>query len=196
MKDYYEPFTRYLVWKRDKREKEFHNTNNEKEVIVLPSIDDKLVEFIRDITWRPGIHGISHSRTVYKYGTILSNKNANIYKKPVDIAVVRWFAYLHDIQRAFYGDDAGHGERAVLFIDHIRKSYLKRLSEEQVYKLKEACRLHSTTHSTGDLTIDTCFDANRLDLRRTGIIPNPKKMATEAGATMARLNDAIIEENM
>lgn len=193
MNEYYETFTKYLIWKKEEREKEYQSADSKVEEIAPPAIDGKLVDFIREMNWRAGVHGFGHSRRVYKYGTVLSQKNAKIYKRSVDLDVVRWFAYLHDIQRVFVGDDAGHGERAALFIDHIRKSYLKMLSDEQVHKLKEACRLHATILRTGDLTIDTCFDANRLDLREMGIIPNPKKMATEAGATMARLNEAIIE---
>ena len=33
---------------------------------------------------------------------------------------------------------------------------------------------------------DACFDADRLDLGRVGITPDPKKMATERGKEMAR----------
>ena len=34
-------------------------------------------------------------------------------------------------------------------------------------------------------TVDVCFDADRLDLGRVGIAPNPKLMATEQGAFYA-----------
>ena len=35
--------------------------------------------------------------------------------------------------------------------------------------------------------IDACFDSDRLDLARVGIIPDPDKMATKEGAEKARL---------
>ena len=35
--------------------------------------------------------------------------------------------------------------------------------------------------------IDACFDSDRLDLTRVGIIPDPDKMATKEGAEKARL---------
>ena len=39
---------------------------------------------------------------------------------------------------------------------------------------------------TGDPTIDACFDADRLDLGRVGIIPDPGRLATEKGKELAR----------
>ena len=39
---------------------------------------------------------------------------------------------------------------------------------------------------SGDITIDTCFDADRLDLVRCGIQPDPRGMATERGKELAR----------
>ena len=190
--DYYEPFREYMIWKAEKREKEGLYASNGN-VEAAPKIDNALTDFIRDMKWSAGIHGIAHSRRVYNFGTILSQKNTSIYGKPVDIAVVRWFAYLHDCQRMFDGYDIEHGPRAAVFIDNIRKSYLKELSDEQIAKLKQACRLHTTEHKTGDLTIDTCFDADRLDLTRVGITPDPNRMATKGGAYMARCNDMKIK---
>lgn len=40
-------------------------------------------------------------------------------------------------------------------------------------------------HRTGNPTIDACFDADRIDLMRVGIIPNPKRMTTMRGAFCA-----------
>lgn len=51
--------------------------------------------------------------------------------------------------------------------------------------LCKACELHTVCHRTGNPTIDACFDADRLDLMRVGIIPNPKRMATIRGAFYA-----------
>ena len=41
-------------------------------------------------------------------------------------------------------------------------------------------------HKTGNPTIDACFDADRLDLGRVGVTPNPDRLATEKGKWMAR----------
>ena len=47
--------------------------------------------------------------------------------------------------------------------------------------LCKACELHTVCHCTGNPTIDACFDADRLDLMRVGITPDPERMATERG---------------
>ena len=59
-------------------------------------------------------------------------------------------------------------------------------------QLKIACRLHTTTMKTGDPTIDACFDADRLDLWRAGITPDPEKLATEKGKQIAKNTDYAV----
>ena len=56
--------------------------------------------------------------------------------------------------------------------------------DEQIEKLKRACELHTIEHRTGDITIDICFDADRMDLLRVGIVPLPERMATKRGAEL------------
>ena len=58
--------------------------------------------------------------------------------------------------------------------------------DEQFEWLCIACEKHTHTHLTGNPTIDTCFDADRLDLGRVGILPHPAKMATVYGAKLAQ----------
>ena len=58
---------------------------------------------------------------------------------------------------------------------------------KQIELLKDACALHTTCHRTGNPTIDTCFDSDRLDLPRVSILPDPERMATKEGAEKARL---------
>ena len=78
--------------------------------------------------------------------------------------------------------DEEHGRRASKLIDTIRHTELKELNDEQIAKLKRACKLHTIQHRTGDMTIDICFDSDRLDLYRVGILPIPERMATKQGA--------------
>ena len=77
-----------------------------------------------------------------------------------------------------------HGLRASLFIDTIRDSYLKSLSDEQIETLKTACEMHTVVPRTGDITVNICFDADRMDLLRVGILPVPERMATKRGAEL------------
>lgn len=50
----------------------------------------------------------------------------------------------------------------------------------------QACRLHTSALRTGNPTIDACFDADRLDLGRVGVTPDPDRMATEKGKELAK----------
>jgi uncharacterized protein len=128
------------------------------------------------------LHGISHWDRVYDYGK-------QLVAPGVDPLVVALFAYLHDSCRTGDGYDTSHGPRAAEWIDSLRETYLKPLSDEQIRLLKEACRLHTTTQKTGNPTVDACFDADRLDLWRADIIPDPEKMATGKGRMIAQETD-------
>ena len=44
-------------------------------------------------------------------------------------------------------------------------------------------------NSTSNPTIDACFDSDRLDLWRVGIIPDPDRLATEKGKEIAKNTD-------
>ena len=123
-------------------------------------------------------HGISHWERVEQNGLKLATPEC-------DLTVIRLFAYLHDSCRENDGYDKQHGPRAAKLMDSLRDTLLKDLTDRQFELLQEACRLHTTTRRTGDPTIDACFDADRLDLGRVGITPDPAKMATEKGKELA-----------
>ena len=129
--------------------------------------------------WRLGtLHGISHWERVERNGMDLATPGC-------DLTVIRLFAYLHDSCRENDDRDEGHGARAAEKIEDLRRTLLKGLRDDQFLLLQQACRQHATVLRTGDPTIDTCFDADRLDLGRVGIIPLPEKMATEKGRKRA-----------
>ena len=126
-----------------------------------------------------GFHGIDHWDRVYQNGQKLITPKVNSL-------VVGLFAYLHDSCRYDDGEDLEHGPRAADYIDTLRDTLLKDVSDENIYLLKEACRLHTVSERTGNPTIDACFDADRLDLDRVGIIPDPARLATEKGKQIAK----------
>ena len=99
--------------------------------------------------------------------------------------VVGLFAYLHDVCREGDGYDLQHGERSAVLVGQLRDTLLKDLSDRQIKQLSEACRLHTVEHKTGDPTIDACFDADRLDLGRVGVTPDPERLATEIGKRLS-----------
>lgn len=130
--------------------------------------------------WTLGeLHGIKHWDRVYENGRKLLTPEVNEL-------VVALFAYLHDSCRMNDGEDCIHGPHAAQFIDSIRQSNLSEVTDEEIELLKEACRLHTTAHRTGNPTIDACFDADRLDLWRVGITPDPDRLATEKGKKIAQ----------
>lgn len=129
--------------------------------------------------WTLGaLHGVSHWERVERNGLMLASQGC-------DLTVIRLFAYLHDSCRENDGYDEQHGPRAAKMIVGLRNTLLNGLTDHQFELLQTACYLHTTTHRTGDPTIDACFDADRLDLGRVGIKPDPEKMATEMGAELA-----------
>ena len=130
------------------------------------------------------IHGIDHWDRVARNGESLNIPGA-------DMEVVLCFAYLHDVERDSDGYDEEHGPKAAELIDQIRDSVLSFLNDKQIGMLKDACTFHTTCHKTGNPTIDTCFDSDRLDLGRVGIIPDPAKMATKEGAELAIINHGV-----
>ena len=124
------------------------------------------------------VHGIDHWDRVADNADLLVNAD-------VDLLVVKAFAYVHDVERFDDFEDAQHGPRAAILVDRIRSTVLSFLNDQQIEQLKQACRLHTSTWKTEDATVNACFDADRLDLGRVGICPNPEKMATMEGRKIA-----------
>ena len=125
-------------------------------------------------------HGLSHWRQVEFNGLMLAPMTG------ADITVVRLFALFHDCKREDDGYDGEHGERGAAFAKKCYEEGLLDITQEQFDKLYHACFCHTKERRTGDETIDTCYDADRLDLGRVGMELNPDKMATSAGAKIAR----------
>ena len=130
--------------------------------------------------WTLGeLHGISHWERVERNGLLLATPEC-------DVTVIRLFAYLHDSCREDDSYDEEHGPRAAKMIVGLRKTLLKDLSDQQFETLQKAIRLHTNTLSTGNPTINACFDADRLDLDRVNITPDPAKMASAKGKELAK----------
>lgn len=138
-----------------------------------------LQSFLEVTEYKSACHSLEHANNVELLSLMLAKKT------DADRDVIIWFAYLHDSLRTDDRQDNNHGPVAAMFVDIIRNTYLQYLNDTQIWQLKEACRLHTSTRRTGDITIDTCFDADRLDYWRFGTQPEPKRMATEWGAKYA-----------
>ena len=120
-----------------------------------------------------GFHGIEHWFRVLINGRQLAKQTG------ADLNVVEYFALLHDVMRHDEGRDINHGNRSADLVLALEGDWLH-LSSDQLGQLEEACRYHSMGRLTRDVTIQTCWDADRLDLGRVGIKPNPTYLGTAA----------------
>ena len=120
-----------------------------------------------------GTHGIRHWLRVWENGRYLSEKTgAN--KKVVDL-----FAMFHDCKRKNEYSDPNHGERGAKLASRLRKKIFT-LGDNDFELLRIACMEHTGSISNPDVTIQTCFDADRLDLGRVGKKPDPKFLNSAA----------------
>lgn len=108
-----------------------------------------------------------------------------------DILVVEHFAALHDSCRWSDGRDWEHGPCAAAFVRELRPEELLPLEAGQLELLAKACRTHTHGTATDDPTVGTCWDADRLDLLRVGIRPDPRYLATEAARDAALIRAAM-----
>lgn len=131
-----------------------------------------------------GLHGFSHWRRVRENGLRLAAETG------ADPKIIEYFAFFHDNQRHNDGFDWEHGERASLLI---QKEYAGRLNltGEEFKILCEACAGHNRGATEAEISIQTCWDADRLDLMRVGIMPDPKYLCTEAARRKDTLDWAV-----
>jgi len=129
-----------------------------------------------------GIHGAGHWRQVERNGLMLAEKNG---LGAEGVLVVRLFAVLHDSQRENDGWDAGHGARAAAYAREVRGKLFE-LEDGLLEKLERACAGHELGKVTTDLLIGACWDADRLDLVRIGVVPREELMNTPVGKAAAR----------
>jgi uncharacterized protein len=119
-----------------------------------------------------GIHGAAHWQRVRENGLRIAKQSG------ADPLIVELFAFLHDCCREDDGTDPGHGERAAEFSLTLRGTIIH-LSDAEFALLHEAIRDHELGLTKGDITVLTCWDADRLDLGRVGIRPDPRYLCTD-----------------
>ena len=146
-------------------------------------------ELIRSILGRyalpwDGIHGVSHWARVLESGKRLSELTG------AKIHVVEFFAIFHDSRRINEGVDDGHGPRGAELARELRGVDFE-LADEDFALLVHACNLHTEGHTDGDVTVRTCWDADRLDLGRVGITPREENLCTNGARDQGLLKWAI-----
>ncbi len=133
-----------------------------------------------------GIHGAAHWARVRNNGLRLAEHTGANPK------VVELFAFLHDSQRLNDGHDPRHGARAAQFAASLRSSHLD-LSDGDFERLRFACEFHTDGLIEADVTVQTCWDADRLDLGRIGIKPDPRRLCTYAAREPATIEWALAQ---
>jgi uncharacterized protein len=146
---------------------------------LSPVITAGLIAAIRAryrLRWN-GLHGYQHWARVRENGLRLAGING------ADKTIVELFAFLHDSARNDDGRDGDHGKRAVEVIRALHGRYFS-LSADDLARQEYACAYHTFTRPdnarTSDLTIFTCWDADRLDIGRVGSEIKPGLLFTAA----------------
>jgi len=142
-------------------------------------ITEKLLSLIKRrfrLDW-DGDHGIAHWERVRQNGLAIANGTR------ANTRIIELFAYLHDADRESEIGDPGHGMRSAELAFTLRGTLI-RLADAEFEILYQACAHHNTKISSDDITMQICWDADRLDIGRVGIIPDPKYFHTKAAQRM------------
>lgn len=120
-----------------------------------------------------GTHGVSHWARVLENGRYLASKT------DARIEVVELFAVLHDSKRVSEKRDPGHGLRGAEYAAS-QRGILFDLPDRDFDLLYYACAHHTDGEIEADITVQACWDSDRLDLGRAFITPVPEKLCTDA----------------
>ena len=139
-------------------------------------ITQEFIQFARgnfQLDWI-GIHGAAHWARVRRNGLELAAREGANPK------VVEYFAFTHDLCRRDDFMDPGHGRRAAK-LAHKLNGRLIHLNDAELDLLMEACSYHSSGFT---ITVQCCWDADRLDLTRLGITVDPRRLCTRTARKM------------
>ena len=134
----------------------------------------RILEVILDQYELPinGHHGVTHWARVMENGLRLAEETG------ANVDVVQLFAVFHDSKRVNEGHDPGHGQRGADFADELWGSVFN-LPDHDFKLLYRACAGHTHERTHADITVQTCWDSDRLDLGRVGITPHPSRLCTD-----------------
>ena len=142
----------------------------------------RLIAAVRDQRLHESIiHGEHHWQCVAWAGAHLAPEVPGS-----DPAVVFLFALFHDAQRRTDSADPEHGLRGGDLALQLH-GQLFHLAPAQLDLLYIACRDHTDGTVSDDRTIGVCWDADRLNLWRAAIAPNPRWLSTAPAKDAARI---------
>lgn len=139
--------------------------------LEIPHILKAVLDWYK-LPWN-GDHGIGHWARVMENGLRLAEATG------ANVDVVQLFAILHDSRRLNEITDPDHGPRAADFAARLRGREFD-LPDDAFNLLYRACSGHTHERTHPDVTIQTCWDSDRLDLGRVGVTPHPSRLCTDA----------------
>ena len=122
-----------------------------------------------------GTHGGHHWGRVRHHAVTVARARG------ADTLVAELFAFLHDSQREDEHRDPHHGRRGADYARSLQGVFFE-LKPAQLDRLAQAIRHHSGGEVSTDATIQSCWDADRLDLGRVGITPHADYLSAEGAA--------------
>lgn len=126
------------------------------------------------------LHGFDHWERVAAKGIELCRKTPG-----ADLYVMSLFAAFHDAVRFSDGHDPEHGQRGAELAHKLRGQVFE-ATDKQMKLLTKACRDHTSGRKSNTPTVACCWDADRLDLGRCGIEPDPAYLSTSAAKDLIR----------
>jgi uncharacterized protein len=137
-----------------------------------------LEQYVLDVR---GIHGPTHWARVLENGYRLAPMTG------ARLIVLELFALFHDSCRHNDEIDPDHGERGARLLDRFEQQVRPLVRTTDLALAREACAQHTEGLIHAEASVGTCWDADRLDLARCGIMPAPEYLCSEA----ARMSDMI-----
>lgn len=128
-----------------------------------------------------GIHGIAH------WARVLANGRKLARQTGANMNVVELFAVFHDSRRLSDARDPEHGLRGGRLAVEKRGDWFD-ISDGEMDLLFKACAYHTDGATDGDITVQTCWDADRLDIGRVGMTPIPERLCTDVAKSPEMLN--------
>ena len=127
------------------------------------------------------IHGESHWQRVAAAGLALLPETPS-----ADPALMFLFALFHDSMRLNDNYDPLHGPRGAALATELRGEAFD-LEDAEMDLLAFACEEHTNGGVGPNLNVGVCWDADRLNLWRVGITPDPRFLSTEAARSEERI---------
>lgn len=142
--------------------------------LLNKKVINQLLRSTFQLNWN-GEHGASH------WARVCNNGRQLACAEGANQRVIFYFSLFHDMARVNDGFDSGHGLRAAQYLESLGGATFLGLHDDEFIELYEAMQFHSDSKNGASLTQKVCWDADRLDLWRVGIMPDPDRLYTETG---------------